>query len=197
MEQIKMPDKCSDEIKRNLLNLFNEANRGDTAMNKRFIKKRITAAIVAIVCMISATGIVYASDGIILEYVYAFFNGGGITYEEKDGVSISTVELDSEPNSPVELVDGKIYFIADGSREDITDKISESVPFIGEYTDNEGVIHKFIIGGKPIENYYGYREVIFDSNGTFIGGTGWYGNKLSDIENLEWMVKGESLLGIE
>ncbi|BCJ92866.1 hypothetical protein acsn021_04350 [Anaerocolumna cellulosilytica] len=197
MEQVKMRDKCSNEIKENLLNLCDKTNVRGTAMKRQLVKRRIAAAIVAIVCLISATGIVYASDGIILEYVYSFFNGGGITLDEKDGVSFSTVVLDSEPISPVELIDGKMYFIADGSGEDITDKISDSIPFIGEYTGKDGNTHKFIIGGKPIENYYGYREVIIDSNGIYIGGMGWYGNKLSDIEKLEWAVKGESLLGLE
>lgn len=56
--------------------------------------------------------------------------------------------------------------------------ISNIIPYIGEYTDEQNVIHKFIVGGKSIEEGYGYEEHLFDGNGKFLGSSGYYGSKV-------------------
>ena len=201
MEQIKMSDECSKKIEIELLNLIDRKNSGKYYKN-RFIQKSTVAALLIIVFgIVSVTGIIaYASDGKIISFVYSFFSGGGITYEEGNSKeSKSSVIIDSEPKSPVELIGGRLYYIADGNQLDITDKISDRIPFIAEIKDSENNIHKFIIGGKAMDDCYGYVENIFNKDGTYAGGTGWFGSKISysEEEKPEWLLNGKALMGIE
>lgn len=201
MEQIKMSDKCSKKIEVELLNLAVTNNSGKYYKNRFMQKSTVAALLIIVFGIVSVTGIIaYASDGKVMSFVYSFFSGGGITYEEGDsGESKSSVIIDSEPQSPVELIEGRLYYTADGNQRDITDKISDKIPFIWEMKDKENNIHKFIIGGKAMEDCYGYVENIFNADGTYIGGTGWFGNKIpyGDEEKPEWLLNGEALLGIK
>lgn len=201
MEQMKMSDECSNKIQSELLNCSKESNCKRLNFRKRFIERRVAVAIlITIVGLFSVTEMVYGSNGKIMNYIYSFFSGGGITYEKgENGESKSSVILESEPISPVEVTDGKMYFVADGSQRDITDEVSNDMPFIGEWKDIENNTHKFIIGGKANENYYGYYEYIFDVDGTVVGGRGYFGSKVEISKEVEpkWYIKGKELLGID
>ena len=62
-------------------------------------------------------------------------------------------------NDPVQLEDGRIFFVLDGQRTDITDQINSETPYI--YDDSNpsaGTFHYLIVGGTP--DRYGWLEGI-------------------------------------
>lgn len=148
----------------------------------------------------SATTVSFASEGRIFNYLYTFFNGSGIIseYDKRTGISKTTIEIKTTENPPVKLDGEKLKFIVNGNEIDITEKISNTIPYIGGYTDEQNVTHKFIVGGKPIEEGYGYEEHLFDGNGKFVGAAGYYGSKMTGIDDgnePEWLVVGKRIIG--
>ncbi|ROR25658.1 hypothetical protein EDD66_1108 [Mobilisporobacter senegalensis] len=199
-KEIKLSDY---ENKINSKRILAKINRRQDKYNMRSwgtLKKIAVASMIAVICMTFATTISFASEGRLFNYLYTFFNGSGITqeYDEQTGVGKVTIEMNATENPPVKLDGGKLYFIADGSETDITKQISNRVPYIGEYMDEQNVIHKFIIGGEPVEECYGYEENLFDGNGMFIGASGYYGSKVEGIgsdDEPEWLVAGRNKIG--
>lgn len=167
---------------------------------RNLLKKIGIASAIAVIGIASATTISFASEGRLFNYLYTFFNGSGIIseYDKWTGISKTTIEIKVLENPPVKLDGEKLKFIADGNEIDITEQISDKIPYIGEYTDEQNVTHKFIIGGEPIEEGYGYEENLFDSNGKFIGASGYYGSKVAGIndgDEPEWLVVGKNIIG--
>ncbi|HHV09620.1 MAG TPA: hypothetical protein GXX75_04980 [Clostridiales bacterium] len=163
-------------------------------------KKIAVAGIIAALGMASATTVSFASEGKIFNSLYSFLNGSRITneYDEKTGMGKATIEMNATENPPVELDNGRIYFVADGNKTDITDQLTAGLPYIGEYLDEQNIIHKFIIGGRPVEDGYGYEENLFDSKGKFLGASGYFGSKVEGIDGEnepEWLLKGRSEIG--
>lgn len=59
----------------------------------------------------------------------------------------------------MELEDGRLYFVLDGERTDITDLIDEETPYIYNGTDREtGMTYYIILGGTP--DHYGWFQWI-------------------------------------
>lgn len=88
---------------------------------------------------------------------------GTITLERsEEGIRSVNLELDnSEPfdfrDDPVQLEDGRIFFVLDGRRTDITDLIDVDTPYI--YDDSNpsaGTFHYLIVGGA--QERYGWLE---------------------------------------
>lgn len=165
----------------------------------KMLKKIAVASILAVIGVASATTISFASEGRMFNYLYTFFSGSIITneYDEQTGIGKSTIEMNATENPPVRLEGGKLYFIVNENEIDITKQISDKVPYIGEYVDEQNVVHKFIIGGQPIEEYYGYEENLFDGSGQFIGASGYNGSKVEDFgdNEPEWLEVGRIKIG--
>ncbi len=72
---------------------------------------------------------------------------------------------------PVSFEDGKMYFIVHDEHIDITDQVSETKPFIYDYTDEDGVVHFWIIGKNgPEPEHYGFAEYLQPSDGEWTAG---------------------------
>ncbi len=197
--------KLSDfEHKMNSKRILSKINgkQAKNNMKLRSIQKKIAvASMLAFIGMASATTVSFASEGRLFNYLYTFFNGSGITteYDEHTGVGKTTIEMNATENPPVILDGGKLNLIINGNNIDITKQISDSVPYISEYVDEQNVVHKFIIGGEPTEECYGYEENLFDSDGKFIGSSGYYGSKVKGVgsdNGPEWLVVGRNEIGI-
>lgn len=202
LEQYEEVTLTEFENKQNVKRILNklEIRQGTQKMKKRNIGKKIAVAcMIAVLGTVSATTVAFASEGKIFPYLYQFFNGSGITeeYDKVTGEGKTSIEMNATENPPVELMDGRLYFTADGGRTDITDLISDRTPYVAECVDAQNITHKFIIGGNPAPEGYGYEENLFDSKGEFLGASGYYGKDVVLDEELEaeWLTKGRSEIG--
>ena len=78
-------------------------------------------------------------------------------YEDGAEVRVYTENL----TEPVEIRDGRMYFIVNGENIAITDQVSQSKAFTYQYVDNQGITHDWVVGlnSENIENY-GYAEYL-------------------------------------
>ena len=97
-------------------------------------KRIITFALAA--ALLLSLGIAGWSAGKVL------FGWGGnmeIRSERTDGGIENTVYVHTEDmTQPVRFEDGRMIFIVNGEHTDITDRVSETEPYIYRYTDEEG-----------------------------------------------------------
>ena len=163
----------------------------------RSLKKFAGAAALFLVCLLSVGGVAYAmTDG--FQALFTFISGGAIyETESTEGnivySSVTVAAMHDEPGVPLLLEDGRLYFTGDGGKTDITDFISETEPYFIDVIDEEGNTHRFIVGGRPEEECYGYNEMIIDTEGVFRGGSGSCGSKIDMTEGTpEWMEKGSN-----
>ncbi len=74
--------------------------------------------------------------------------------------TIITVHTDSL-TEPVIFENGRMIFIVNGEHIDITDEVSETRAYCYRYTDEEGVLHYWIVGKNgPEPELYGYAEYL-------------------------------------
>ena len=141
---------------------FNEKTR------HRSRKRLLTLALAA--ALLLALGVAAYSTGLV-------FSGWGgnmeVHSEQTEGGIENTVYVHTENmTQPVSFEDGRMIFVVNGERIDITERVSETVPFIYQYTDEEaGVIHYWIIGKNgPELEHYGFAEYIQPTDGEWTGG---------------------------
>ena len=107
----------------------------------------------AVVCLMTVTA---SADS-----VRQLFGWGGNMridqYEDGAEVRIFTEKL----TEPVEIRDGRMYFIVNGEDMDITDQVSQTKAFTYSYEDAQGVTHIWVLGlnGEELE-HYGYAEYL-------------------------------------
>lgn len=167
------------------------------SVRSKDLKKFMGAAALFLVCLLSVGGVAYAmTDGFRALFT---FIGGGAIYETTESsimgtTDVTTIELKDEPGIPLLLEEGRLYFTGDGEKKDITDLISETEPYFIDVVDEVGNTHKFIVGGRPEEESYGYDEIIIDTEGVIRGGVGRFGSKIDMTDGTpEWVKKAELL----
>lgn len=109
--------------------------------------------IAAVVCLMTVT--------VSADSVRQLFGWGGnmevTQYDDGAEVRIFTDNL----TEPVEIRDGRMFFIVNGENIDITDQVSQTKAFTYQYVDNQGITHDWVVGlnSENIENY-GYAEYL-------------------------------------
>lgn len=158
-------------------------------------KKAVTLALAA--ALILALGIsAYAVGGETIKRILGW--GGNLVINQgaaEDGeVGSASVSL-SALAQPVEISEGRMYFIVNDERIDITEQISAEKPFHYSYEDSEGYTHHWFIGlnSEELENY-GFAEFIRDSNGDWKGGYG-HNHRVDDGE-AQWFILGKEDLKV-
>jgi len=131
-------------------------------------KKRIITLALAAALLLSL-GIAAYSAGKVL------FGWGGnmeIRTESTAGGIENTVYVHTEDmTQPVTFEDGRMIFIVNGEHTDITDRVSETKPYIYHYTDEEGIVHYWIIGKNgPEAEHYGFAEYLQPPEGDWTAG---------------------------
>ena len=164
--------------------------------NKRVFNKKIMAVCTCCLAMFGVGATVYAHNYQIINKIFGWGNNLEITQEVDENGETSSISILHTDNltEPVKIDDGKIYFVVNDEKIDITDKISETTAFEYEYTDNEGNTHIWLVGlnSDNIEDY-GYAEYIKNIDGDWTGGYSARVNIESDGKtNAEWLENAKS-----
>ena len=130
-------------------------------------RKIITLALAAVLLL--SLGIAAYSAGKV------FFGWGGnmeLRSERTEGGIENTVTVHTENmTQPVSVEDGRLFFIVNGEHVDITDQVSETQPYLYHYTDEEGIVHYWIIGKNgPEPEHYGFAEYLQPPEGDWTAG---------------------------
>lgn len=146
----------------------------------------IRTAVVAAVLVLSLALVGFAYGNQIIQLL-----GGGHIEEGKDANGDNYISIDTGfVNDPIEVRDGQIYFVLDGSNTNITDQCSEKTYYQYETVDNEGYRHVVLIGGTPDD--VGMAEYIWDANGTFKGSNASYNSS----EEPAWLASAREALDV-
>lgn len=164
--------------------------------NKRVFNKKIMAVCTCCLAMFGVGATVYAHNYQIINKIFGWGNNLEITQEVDENGETSSILILHTDNltEPVKIDDGKIYFVVNDEKIDITDKISETTAFEYEYTDDEGNTHIWLVGlnSDNIEDY-GYAEYIKNIDGDWTGGYSARVNIESDGKtNAEWLENAKS-----
>ena len=164
--------------------------------NKRVFNKKIMAVCTCCLAMFGVGATVYAHNYQIINKIFGWGNNLEITQEVDENGETSSISILHTDNltEPVKIDDGKIYFVVNDEKIDITDKISETTAFEDEYTDDEGNTHIWLVGlnSDNIEDY-GYAEYIKNIDGDWTGGYSARVNIESDGKtNAEWLENAKS-----
>ena len=164
--------------------------------NKRVFNKKIMAVCTCCLAMFGVGATVYAHNYQIINKIFGWGNNLEITQEVDENGETSSISILHTDNltEPVKIDDGKIYFVVNDEKIDITDKISETTAFEYEYTDDEGNTHIWLVGlnSDNIEDY-GYAEYIKNIDGDWTGGYSARVNIESDGRtNAEWLENAKS-----
>ena len=162
------------------------------------IRKTAAACLVSLV-VLSMGVITYAYGEQIIREVLGW--GGNMKMTEavnaENGETEKTVTIMTESlTEPVEIENGKMYLVVNDEHIDITGSVSESEPYVYEYTDEDGYIHYWIIGlSGPELEHYGYGEYIKDADDAWISG---YTARIDldpEKELPEWLIQGKDIIG--
>ena len=136
------------------------------------------------------------------EQIYQFFSGGWVAIgSADDGPTIAMSNGLDENGEPtiISLENGRLWFVADGQRVDVTSQVNENTPYVWTQWEKNGGLHYIIVGGTPED--YGWFEGIElpgDSGGgsgmlhrrkdvpweEFVQDPDWYRAGLSQVEEL-------------
>ena len=156
-----------------------------------FSRKRvITFALAA--ALLLALGITAYSSGQTL-----FGWGGNMEIQStqtNSGVENVVYVHTENMTEPVSFEDGRMYFIVNDEHIDITDQVSETQPYIYQFTDEDGVLHYWIIGKNGSEpEHYGFAEYLQPSEGVWTAG---YVARTND-NTAPWLDKAKEELGFD
>ena len=183
MNRVHAPESACTEVK----NMISER-----AFRKPIYAKRrvlLLAAAAALFLALSLTA--YAKGPTIFGW------GGNFEVQtEEDGRSYRLLHTDSLID-PVRLEDGKMIFIVNDEEIDITDRVTETQPFLYDYTDDEGITHFWIVGmNGPEPEYFGYGEYLRGPEGNWLGGYSARTNLDNDGKGPAWLQEGKRQLNI-
>ena len=130
---------------------------------KRFITLALAAA------LILSLGIAAYSTG------RTFFGWGGNmeiqATKTEGGIETNVLVHTDNLTEPVSFENDRMIFIVNDEHIDINDQVSETQPYIYHYSDEEGVIHYWIIGKNGSEpEHYGFAEYLQPSDGVWTAG---------------------------
>lgn len=92
-----------------------------------------------------------------------FWPGSDLTiYEVRDGdVEATVAVVDTDAPAFARMVDGRLYFLGNGEKIDITDEIREDSPYFYTYVDEYGLTHDMAVGYSGSLENYGIYEFIW------------------------------------
>lgn len=168
-EQITMPESCIQKVNRAM-----DAGSQPEKHCTRHVGRTLTAiaAVLALVLLISPQARA-AVNGLMVKY---FWPDSDLTiYEEtnENGEVVKIVGVDTEAPAFARLVNGRLYFLGNGEKVDITDLITEEKPYYYRYVDEYDLTHYMAVAYSDTIENFGIYEFIKDENqGEWVTGTG-------------------------
>ena len=168
-EEITMPEETAKKIR---------AAMGDAGGNKRkpVCRPMATAAAVLAMLLILSPQARAAFDNWVVKY---FWPDSDLTiYEEinENGIAEATIAVvDTEAPPFAQIINGRLYFLGNGQKIDITDQIGENNPYFYTYVDEYGFTHEMAVGYSGTIENYGIYEFIWkeeDGERNWTAGTG-------------------------
>ncbi len=186
-DEVRLPQSHQERIRSALSSHIVEDQKEDAPMqvkpNSIRISRVLAVAAVAALALALA-GFTFGNQ--IIELL-----GGGRIVRGQDGEGNQYVSVDSGfAADPVEVRDGRIYFVLDGSGTDITDQCSETEYYRFESKDGGGRLRVVLIGGTP--DRVGMAEFVWDEDGAFLASNASYDTE----EEPAWLVSGREALGL-
>ena len=133
------------------------------------------AAVLALVILVSPTARA-ALENWVVKY---FFPGSDLTiYEQTDESGYVTGivgVVDTEAPPFARMVNGRLYFLGNNEKIDITEEITEEKPYFYTYVDDYGLTHAMAVGYSGTIENYGIYEFIWEETGgerDWVTGTG-------------------------
>lgn len=167
--QVTMPEETEKKIRSAMVT-------AGPAARKPVERRLATAAAVLLLVFFISPQARAAVEGWVVKY---FFPGSDLTiYEQTDAsgnvVGIAGV-VDTEAPPFARMVNGRLYFLGNNEKIDITDEITEEKPYFYTYVDDYGLTHAMAVGySGTLENYGIYEFIWEDVDGTrdWVTGTG-------------------------
>lgn len=165
--EIRMPVEMERKIRRAM------ADKQEKRWN-RLILKRIGAFAAVLVLMVALSPTVRAAvNDWVVKY---FWPDSDITiYEmtDENGNTVGITGVDTEAPAFARLVNGRLYFLGNGEKIDITEEITEKKPYFYSYVDEYGLTHYMAVGiSGSIENFGIYEFIRDEVKGEWVTGTG-------------------------
>ena len=164
--QVTMPEETEKKIRSAMVTV-------GPAARKLVGRRLATAAAVLLLVFFISPQARAAVEGWVVKY---FFPGSDLTiFEQTDAngnvVGIAGV-VDTEAPPFARIVNGRLYFVGNNEKIDITDQIKENAPYFYSYVDDYGLTHYMAVGYAGTMENYGIYEFIREENGDWVTGTG-------------------------
>lgn len=166
-DAVSMPTDCEEAIRR----VVREGWKPKRKPAGRLYPV-VTALAVVILMLSLSTEVRAAVNNLVVKY---FFPASDITiYEETDenGDVTRITAVDTEAPAFARMVDGRLYFIGNGEKIDITDQITEGSPYYYTYVDDYGLTHYMAVAYSGSLDNFGIYEFIREETGDWMTGTG-------------------------
>lgn len=156
--------KSSDDITLEELMMKKEKQRMKKLKNIRI------AAACFVFLFVCTNGIAYAATGSTwISEILHFTTGNGSEVEmiQNENSMYFSIQREEQNNTDyVSVENGRLYFVLDEKKEDVTEACSEKDYYKYEYTDDQQMRHVILIGGTPTDA--GWAELMFDKDGNYV-----------------------------
>ena len=146
----------------------NDWNNG--RRQKKILASILTATSIFMLLLISPSRNLVQAAIEQLRQTFNLLSGDEVIYEQNEEGNRLTFQIRTEnKNDYVQVEDGRLYFVVDDIREDITDKCSETTYYRYEKVNQDQTKNIILVGGTV--QSYEIIELCFDANGVFSFGS--------------------------
>lgn len=164
-----------------------------TVKKKRYTVRKVVVLAAALAACLALVGFTWG------EQIIQLMSGGQVIIGQTGiGGGYGTVTMSDgydEQGNPtvIALEEGRLWFVADGQRLDVTDQVDDETPYVHTAVDEQCNLHYWIVGGTPED--YGWFEGVTLPDGS--GGGGGVPHSRTDLtqaeklEEPEWYLTGK------
>lgn len=167
-DRITMPENCTRKIRAAMASKLSSETVRTGYLGR---SAAAVAGMLLLIFLISPEARA-AMNNLVVKY---FWPDSDITiYEQRaeNGEVIGITAVDTEEPPFARIVNGRLYFLGNGEKIDITDAVAEDKPYYYTYQDAYGLTHYMVVGYSGELDNYGIYEFIKDETGEE-GVNGW------------------------